>query len=180
VEHREELPRVQVWPAGQARLPLQGDSIDARLAVVFADLAVSRRAGARPAGREARSCCGLEVYLARIWRGPAAGVPGRSQADLCLDGPGHAEPGQRLMRGAGRAEYLLSTAAWADCVSGVHIFGSAHRRVSPTTTHFAAVGDVDSLRERPPLATHHDQLLAAYFPCLCTARWPDSCPSRFR
>jgi hypothetical protein len=82
LEHRDGLPRVQAWPAGQARLPLQGDSIDAHLTIVFADLTVSRRAGARPAGREVCSCCGLEMCLARTWRVPAVGVPGRSQADL--------------------------------------------------------------------------------------------------
>jgi len=48
------IAHIQARPAGPARLPLQGDSIDARLAVVFADLPVSRRAGARPAGQLAR------------------------------------------------------------------------------------------------------------------------------
>jgi hypothetical protein len=38
--------------------------------------------------------------------------------------------------------------------------GSAWRRVSPTTTPFAAVGNVGSLRECRPLAAHHDQLRA--------------------
>ena len=50
------------------------------------------------------------------------------------------------------AEYLLSTAALADCVSGVHIFRFWTLAGQPHDDHFAAVGDVGSLRECPPLA----------------------------
>jgi hypothetical protein len=57
-----------------------------------------------PAGRRACSCCGLETYPARTRARAGGRRTGRGQADLCLDCPGHAELGQRLMRGAERAD----------------------------------------------------------------------------